>query len=271
MGAFGVKVVLFSILAAVASSQSVTVNFLPQEVIEKRLGAYTVKNSTREPAIRTLFEEAGCTEAALSEQSVKGTKAPNLICTLKGSADTMILVGAHFDLVEKGDGVVDNWSGASLLPSFYQGLSAEGRKHTFVFVAFTGEEQGLLGSQHYVKQLAAQRSQIKAMVNLDTLGLGPTQIWLSHSDHNLSTWLAAVAKQMNIPVGAVNVERVGTTDSEPFREKHIPAMTVHSLTQETLRILHSPKDTMEAVHLDDYYQTYKLLLAYLAALDRRID
>jgi hypothetical protein len=271
VGARGIRVVVLSIFGALAGGQSVTVNFLPQETIEKRLGSYTVKNATREPAIRTLFEEAGCKDTALSEQSVKGAKAPNLICTLKGSEDMTIIVGAHFDLIEKGHGVVDNWSGASLLPSFYQGLSEAGRKHTFVFVAFTGEEQGLLGSQFFVKHLGDQRSQVKAMVNMDTLGLGSTQVWLSHSDRNLANWLGAVARQMNIPLGAVNVEQVGTTDSEPFREKKIPSMTVHSVTQETLRILHSPKDTMEAVHMDDYYQTYKLLLAYLAALDHRLD
>jgi hypothetical protein len=166
MGARGIVLLVW---AALAGGQSVTVNFLPQEVIEKRLGSYTVKNATREPAMKTLFEEAGCKADALSEQSVKGTKVPNLSCTSKGSADTIIIVGAHFDLIEKGHGVVDNWSGASLLPSFYQGLSEEGRSHTFVFIAFTGEEQGLLGSQYYVKQMGGQWSQIKAMVNLDTL------------------------------------------------------------------------------------------------------
>ncbi len=271
MGPRELRIACLAMLGAVAAAQSVTVNFLPRETIEKRLASYTKKNPTREPAVRALFEEAGCEADALAEQSVKGTKAPNLICTLKGSSDSTIVVGAHFDLVEQGHGVVDNWSGASLLPSFYQGLSQEARKHTFVLVAFTGEEQGLLGSYFFVKQLGEQRSQIKAMVNLDTLGLGPTQVWLSHSDRNLANWLGAVARQLNLPLGAVNVERVGTTDSEPFRDKKIPAMTVRSLTQPTLRILHSPNDTIDAVNLDDYYQTYKLLLAYLAALDRRID
>jgi len=109
------------------------------------------------------------------------------------------------------------------------------------------------------------------MVNLDTLGLGKTQIWLSHSDKKLALWLTSVAKQLSIPLGAVDVERVGTTDSEPFREKKIPAITVHSLTQSTLRILHSPEDKIENMRLDDYYQTYRLLVAYLAAIDQGLN
>jgi putative aminopeptidase FrvX len=263
--------IAFLALASLVAAESLTVTFLPREVIEKRLRSYTTKNVTREPAMKALFEEAGCKEDALSEQIVKHSKSPNLICTLKGTTDSTIVVGAHFDLIEKGAGVVDNWSGASLLPSLYQGISARGPKHTFVFVSFTGEEQGLLGSQSFVKQLGAQQSQVRAMINLDTLGLGQTQVWLSHSDRDLVILLNRIAKQLNIPLGAVNVEQVGTTDSEPFREKKIPSITVHSLTQETLSLLHSPQDKIEAMHLDDYYQTYKLLIAYLAGIDQKPD
>jgi peptidase M28-like protein len=265
------KTIVLTFFAIAAYSQPVQITFLPQNVIEKRLESYTKKNATREPAIKSLFEEAGCKEDSLAEQTVKGSKSPNLICTLKGTGESVIVVGAHFDMIEKGHGVVDNWSGASLLPSFYQGLAASSRKHTFVLVAFTGEEQGLLGSKVFVKQLGEQKSQIKAMINIDTLGLGQTMVWWSHSDHDLANWLAAIAKQLNLPVGVMNVDNVGTTDSESFREKKIPAMTVHSVTQNTLKILHSPEDKIEAVRQDDYYQSYRLLIAYLAALDQKLD
>lgn len=257
--------------AALACAQTVSVDLLPRETIEKRLGSYTTKNATREPALKTLFEEAGCKGDALSEQTVKGTRSPNLICSVEGTTDSTIVVGAHFDLIEKGHGVVDNWSGASLLPSFYHGLAKSTRRHRFALVAFAGEEQGLLGSQTYVKQLKDRRPQVKAMINLDTLGLGQTMVWLSHSDPALADLLGGIAKQMNIPLGAVNVEQVGTTDSEPFREKKIPAITIHSVTQRTWNILHSPADKIEAMHLDEYYQTYRLLMVYLAALDTKLD
>jgi Iap family predicted aminopeptidase len=260
------RAILLNLVAVFAWGQAVRIDFLPQSLIEQRLRSYTVKNATREPAIKALFEEAGC-QGELTEQTVKSTKAPNLICTLNGASDSTIVVGAHFDLVERGNGVVDNWSGASLLPSLYQGLAKSSPKHTLVFVAFTGEESGLLGSRSYLKQLGTAKSQVKAMVNMDTLGLGETKVWMSHSDRNLAIWLAAMAKQMNIPLGAIDVEKVGTSDSEPFREKNIPAITIHSLTQDTLHILHSPSDTIEAVRLGDYYQSYRLLAGYLAAID----
>jgi len=80
-----------------------------------------------------------------------------------------------------------------------------------------------------------------------------------------------IATALKLPVSGVNAERVGSTDSESFREKKIPAITIHSLTQETLTLLHSPKDRIEAVHMDEYYRTYRLVLAYLALLHQRLD
>jgi hypothetical protein len=75
---------------------------------------------------------------------------------------------------------------------------------------------------------------------------------------------------MNLPVTGVNVEQVGSTDSEQFAARKIPSITIHSLTQETwnARILHTSKDRLSAIKFDDYYQTYRLLSAYVAFLDQ---
>jgi Zn-dependent M28 family amino/carboxypeptidase len=69
-------------------------------------------------------------EQHFSEQPVKGSKLPNVICLLPGTSDKVIVVGAHFDRVSEGDGVVDNGSGASLLPSLHEAVKIVPRKHT---------------------------------------------------------------------------------------------------------------------------------------------
>ena len=108
------------------------------------------------------------------------------------------------------------------------------------------------------------------MVNMDTLGLASTEVWTSHSDKRLTGALAFIAKQLNVPVTGVNVEQVGSSDAEQFSERKIPRITIHSLTQETwnAHILHTSKDKLSAIRLDDYYQTYRLLAAYVAVLDQ---
>jgi hypothetical protein len=68
----------------------------------------------------------------------------------------------------------------------------------------------------------------------------------------------------------VDVEQVGSSDAEQFAERKIPRITIHSLTQESwnAHILHTSKDRISAIRLDDYYETYRLLAAYIAFLDQ---
>jgi hypothetical protein len=256
--------------AAQAPGTQIVYRLVSQDLVDARLRSFAPKNPAREPELRRLFEEAGCTGDALTEESVKGEKAPNLVCTDRGQSDSTIVVGAHFDLVEKGEGVVDNWTGAALLASLFQGIAGTQRRHTFEFVGFTAEEQGLIGSKAFVKQLGSNRKLIRAMINMDTLGLGDTEVWVSHADPELVEWLSGVAKSLNLPLKGVNVEKIGSTDSESFRSRKIPAITIHSLTQNTLEILHSPADTIDKVHLDQYYGTYRILQKYLAVLDQSL-
>ena len=124
------------------------------------------------------------------------------------------------------------------------------------------------GSEYYAKKLSPeQRAAIDSVVNLDTLGLGPTKIWGTHSDKQLVDLFWKIADYMKIPVGVVNVEQVGSTDSESFAKYGIPRITIHSVTQETWKILHSRDDNLQAIKMDDYYSSYRLLTAYLAMLD----
>jgi hypothetical protein len=74
---------------------------------------------------------------------------------------------------------------------------------------------------------------------------------------------------MNLPLPGVNVDRVGKSDEEFFIQRKVPAIIVHSLTQETIPILHSPKDNYAAIRQQDYYDTYRLLSGYLALLDEK--
>lgn len=180
-------------------------------------------------------------------------------------------MGAHFDHVSSGSGAVDNWSGASLLPSLYQSLATSTRKHTFVFVGFFGEEEGLVGSALYVHERGKEQlAHIDAMVNIDSLGLGPTNVWASHADRNLLSDAIVLSRAMKIALTGVNMEEVGSTDSETFRDKKVPTISFSSITQTTLHILHTPQDQLSQIREDDYYNTYEFLSAYLTFLDTNV-
>jgi hypothetical protein len=251
--------------------------------IESHLKSFSDNNSEREARIRTWFAESGCDAANLSEQALDRKLPPNVICVLPGETQEAIVVGAHTDKVDSyGDGVVDNWTGAVLLPALFFSLSlspslsrstssrpsARPRHHTFIFIGFSGEEKGLVGSRYYADHLTnAQGARIEAMVNFDSLGLGPTEVWASHADKMLLDAVAVTAQASKLPLTVMNPENGATADSESFARYHIPRITLHSVTEQTWSILHSPSDKMAAVKMNDYYDSYKLIAEYLAYLD----
>ena len=263
--------VLFAFLSVVVANGQISFSLLPQSTIHSRLDKYEGNDVSREKTLLQLFSEAGCRGASLSEEVVSRRKEPNVICALPGETDKTIVVGAHFDHVPEGKGIVDNWSGVSLLPSLYESLAAKPRKHSYLFVGFTGEEEGLVGSKFYVKHLSAEeRSRIQMTIILDTLGLGPTEIWLSRSNKYGSDVLGLAANVLHLPISAMNVDEFGVSDEESFIDKKIPSVTIHSLTPQTTKVLHSRLDAPAAINFPAYYDTYHLLAGYLALLDEKL-
>lgn len=266
-------VLLSFCMTRAAVAETLRLSPVSRAVVEARLGQYGGTNNERQATLKRMFIDAGCGEH-LSEQTVRRSKAPNLICVHPGTSGRVIIVGAHFDRVSAGNGVVDNWSGASLLPSLFQAIAAEPRQHSYIFIGFTEEEAGLIGSRFYVRQMTPEQlAATDAMVNMDTLGLAPTNVWLSRSDKRLVLALGSVGKLLDLTVSGVNFEQVGSSYSESFAKRKIPAITVHSMNQKlwNARIIHTSKDQLEAIRLDDYYGTYRLLAVYLVFLDHYFD
>ncbi len=117
-----------------------------------------------------------------------GATAANVIGILPGAdparRNETIVVGAHFDHLGMGgfgaldpdstgrvhNGADDNASGTAALIDIAARLAAAPPARTVVFIAFSGEELGLLGSAHYVKAPLYPLPNTVAMVNLDMVG-----------------------------------------------------------------------------------------------------
>ncbi|MCB9853074.1 MAG: M20/M25/M40 family metallo-hydrolase [Phycisphaerales bacterium] len=118
----------------------------------------------------------------------KPVEATNVVGLLPGTrddwSDQSVILGAHYDHlgrgwpdVHAGDegkihcGADDNASGVAIMLELARNLAAErGGLRNLVVVAFSAEECGRLGSQHYVKHAALPASGIQAVINLDTVG-----------------------------------------------------------------------------------------------------
>ncbi len=132
----------------------------------------------------TVAKEAPVAQSA----RVGGLVGKNVIGLLPGHDPALrnetLIVGAHYDHLGLGgfgsldpdstgkvhNGADDNASGAAMLIQIAARLAQSPPARTVVFIAFSGEELGLLGSAHYVKQPMYPLSATIAMINLDMVG-----------------------------------------------------------------------------------------------------
>jgi hypothetical protein len=255
-------------------TQHVALDFttLPQSKVQARLEHFSTKDPEREEILRGYFADAGCPASSLTEQKVNHAKLPNLICVFPGSTESEIIVGAHFDHASEGSGVVDNWSGAAMLPSLLESLASSPRKHKFVFIGFSGEESGLTGSDYYAKKMSDEEvRETRIMVNIDCIGLGPISVWLTHSDKHFADMFYGMSKIVNFPLRVMNADLIADEDGSSFRKRNVPVLMLHSVDSDSIFILHSPDDKLSAIRMADYYKSYQLIAAYLAYLDSTLN
>jgi len=125
-----------------------------------------------------------------AEVSQKKAVLHNVVGFLPGTdpalRDQVIVIGAHYDHLGLGDedslapnavgqihhGADDNASGTAGMMELARFFSERSNRprHSMLFMGFSGEEIGLLGSAHYVEQPLIPNERIKAMINLDMIG-----------------------------------------------------------------------------------------------------
>ncbi len=98
-------------------------------------------------------------------------KYHNVVATLRGTTypDECIVIGGHFDAFTGGTGGVDDGSGFAPGMEAVRLIAAAGAKpkRSIVFVAFAAEEQGLVGSQAWLKKHPELHGKIVMMINRD--------------------------------------------------------------------------------------------------------
>lgn len=116
------------------------------------------------------------TNAPTAEADAPGTAivSHNVIGVRPGD-DALVVVGAHMDSVADGTGAGDNASGVAVMLAAARALADLDTAHTLVFIAFGAEEGGNPpGAAIYVEGLGDDASDIIAMLNIDSVGVGTT-------------------------------------------------------------------------------------------------
>jgi hypothetical protein len=95
----------------------------------------------------------------------------NIEATLPGRSESNIfIICGHYDCVSNGPGADDDGSGVAAVLASADLMSHYSFNNTVRFVAFSGEEQGLVGSHHYVEDAYNNNETIVAVLNADMIG-----------------------------------------------------------------------------------------------------
>jgi len=183
-----------------------------------------------------------------------GGTGRNVVAILEGADPALkgeaVVVGAHYDHLGLGgfgsmvpevrdsvhNGADDNASGVGALLGVAERLARAPRPaRSVVFIAFTGEEYGLLGSGHYTKQPAVPLEQTVAMVNMDMvgrLGSNPLIVYGAGTAQEWEEVLAAASGSSSIELRTQSDGGFGASDQTSFYARDIPVLhfftNVHS-------------------------------------------
>lgn len=215
----------------------------------------------------------------VSKRNVEGF---NIGGMLDLEAKTTVLVGAHYDHLGKGEyhgskklsgqvynGADDNASGVSVMLEVLNQLSLnlDLQNSNVIFVAFSGEEDGLIGSKYFVKNCPLDPNMISQMINIDMVGR------LSSSD-SLTIYATSSALEWgtiinDLPKTGINIKNVAETfprsDHAAFIDAGIPAIMLHTGLH---RDYHSPSDDYQKIDAPGLVKITEVVLQILQNLNK---
>jgi len=223
------------------------------------------KDKERLGAVKILFEKMGAEASDITVEKKRGVE--NVVIRKPGTAEGIIVVGAHYDKAGDGCGAVDNWTGIVAIAHVYRSLKKMSLNKTVLFMAFGAEEMGLVGSRGMASAINKEEvSRYCAMINIDSLGLSVPQAADNMSTPKLLGLAEELAKEMKMPFGHSAIDGANS-DSSAFIERKIPAITIHGMTDDWRKILHSINDQASKVNPTSVYLGYRLVLALVSRLD----
>jgi hypothetical protein len=227
----------------------------------------------------------GAAEISLSVDVVrKEVPAYNVVGVLEGSDPVLknesIVIGAHYDHLGHGGegsgslvpdsteihhGADDNASGTAGLLELARIFSAQRPKlkRTLIFIAFGGEEEGLLGSNYYVNHPVVPLANTVAMINMDMIGRMRDRKLSIGGVGTATEWREMLAQANGFDV-TMNEDGLGPSDHSSFYLKQIPVLFFFTGAHNDY---HKPSDTFEKINYTDEARILTLITQIVRKMD----
>lgn len=202
------------------------------------------------------------------DSTITGT---NVIGFLDNEAENTIIIGAHYDHLGYGaegslfrgesqeihNGADDNASGVAVLLNLAMKLKEKNTGNNYLFMAFSGEEMGLLGSNYFTKNPTIDLSKANYMINMDMVGRLKQDSTLAVYGVGTSPILKQVVKANNSKFKIIeNESGVGPSDHTSFYNSDIPVLHFFTGQHEDY---HKPGDDFEKLN----YEGMEIISSYI--------
>ena len=190
------------------------------------------------------------------DSTITGT---NVIGYIDNKAPKTVVIGAHYDhlgygaegSLHRGDtaihnGADDNASGVAVLLNLVSKLKDTLQKNNYLFIAFSGEEMGLLGSNYFVKNPTIDSSSMNYMINMDMVGRLKKDSTLAVYGTGTSPIFKQTLTAHNSKFKLISKESgVGPSDHTSFYLNNIPVLHFFTGQHEDY---HKPGDDSEKLN-----------------------
>lgn len=204
----------------------------------------------------------------------------NVIGFLDHGASHTIVIGAHYDHLGYGgfgslyaerepaihNGADDNASGVAGLLYLADLCQEKYKRNNFLFIAFAGEERGLLGSNYFVKQSTADLSNVNYMLNMDMIGRLKAEKSLAvYGTGTSPQWKPVIEKLKIDSLQIVQTESgVGPSDHTSFYYEGVPVLHFFTGQHEDY---HRPSDDVEKINFAGMASVLKYIEAIILEMN----
>lgn len=199
-------------------------------------------NINAKDAIRLVKNSSKTAEITVSQEEYEG-ESRNVVAELPGEIPETIVFTAHYDSTSLSQGAYDNMSGSIGILAAAEYFTKNPHRHTLKFVWCGSEERGLLGSKAYVAAHEEELSSVVLNINLDMIGcIMGKFIACCTSEDKLVSYIEYMSSELGFGVKAK--QGVYSSDSTPFADKGIPAVSFARIAPDNTATIHNSYDTL---------------------------
>ena len=225
------------------------VQYVDRDMDQKELRSY-VHNGNRMPGVNinaadaVSIVEQGCGNARilLSQQEYEG-QSHNVILDMPGECEDTIVFTAHYDSTSLSQGAYDNMSGSIGLLALAEYFATRPHRCSLRFIWCGSEERGLLGAKAYCAAHEEELKNVVLNINLDMIGcIMGKFIACCTSEDKLVHYLSYLGMELGRGIKAY--QDVYSSDSTPFADKGVPAISFARIAPPNTATIHNRYDTM---------------------------